>query len=305
MKCPLEHSKFMGKESRAQIPLRITPDYIKSATYIIDNVRKNSGYQAEKQYLAAQRWTNGLKNNEKVWLGISGAATPVGFGGIIADMIERGLIDVIVSTGANVYHDLHVACGLPVRHGSEQIDDNELKKDKTTRIYTQFIYSNYTLKTRGLINRIILKRVFEKKRLVQPFSTAMMLYEFGKELADSEFVKDREGSFVLKAAKHGVPIFLDSASNHSLAMDFSLLYLKGYNVDPSPSKDIIQAAGLSMYSQPQLNIFLGEGGPRNFTQTTAPTAAEIFAISFGGSEACIRFTTADEKNRRFIRLNRK
>lgn len=285
----------MGDGSRAQIPLRITPKFIDSATYRVNEIDRNSGYQAEKKYLAAERWVNGVNEGEYIWLGISGAATPVGIGGLVADLIERGLVDVIVSTGANVYHDLHFACGLPVRHGSEYVNDDELREDESTRIYTQLIHNKFTLKGQDMINQEIFRRVLKRGDLKPPFSTAMMLYEFGKELANSEYVVDRHGSFVLKAAEHKVPIFLDSGSNHSLGMDFSLLTLEGLCADSSPSKDIHQAAAISLYKQPQLNIFLGEGGPRNFTQTTAPTAAEIFAIPFDGSDACIRFTTADER----------
>jgi deoxyhypusine synthase len=287
--------KFMGKGSRAQIPVRITPEFINAATYRIEKVDRNLGYQAEKKYHAAQKWIQSLDDNGFVWLGISGAATPVGLGGMVADLIEKGLVDVIVSTGANVYHDLHFACGLPVRHGSEKVDDDALREDETTRIYTQFIHNKYTLKAQDLINQIVSRRIFNAGKLKQPFSTPMFLYEFGKELSSSEFVKDKEGSFVLRAAEYGVPIFLDSASNHSLGMDLSLLALEGLNVDSSPSKDLHQAAALSLYTQPQLNIFLGEGGVRNFGQTTAPTASEIFAIPFEGSAGCIRFTTADER----------
>ncbi len=285
----------MGKGSRAQIPLRITDEFIKAATYRIENIDRNLGFQSAKKFEAAERWAEGVKNKECVLLGLSGAATPVGLGGLIADLIDRGLVDGIVSTGANVYHDLHFACGLPVRHGSEKVNDDELLKDETTRIYTQFIHNRWTLKAQDMINQDIFRKVLLSGRLKQPFSTAMMLHEFGKELANSDYVIDKQGSFVLKAAEKGVPIFLDSGSNHSLGMDFSLLYLEGLPADSSPSRDICQSAAFSLYKQPQLNVFLGEGGPRNFAQTTAPTAAEIFAIPFNGSEACIRFTTADER----------
>ena len=134
-------------------------------------------------------------------------------------------------------------------------------------------------------------------RLKQPFSTATLLYNLGRDMLedDSGIVVDRKGSFVLRAAEYDVPIFLDSGSNHSLGMDLSLLALEGLNADTSPTRDILESAALSIHTQPQLNIFLGEGGPRNFTQTTAPTASEIFGIPFQGSAGCIKFTTADER----------
>ncbi len=39
--CPMYESKFMGEGSTAQIPLRISPEFIASAIYRIDHVDKN------------------------------------------------------------------------------------------------------------------------------------------------------------------------------------------------------------------------------------------------------------------------
>lgn len=289
-KNPISNSKYL-KDTQVQIPLRITPELIKTATYYIDNVDKNLGYQAHSKVRAAQRWIQAIENNEFVWLGISGAATPAGLGGLISDALANGLIDVVVSTGANVFHDEHFAYCLPIRHGSEVVDDNDLRRHDTTRIYTQFIHNKYTLKAQDLINQNLGRKIF--RRLKQPFSTPELLYQLGLEINIDKLALDPKSSFLARAAEFGIPIFLDSSSNHSLAMDFSLLSLEGYNVDPSSSKDVLQASALSMYTQPQVNIFLGEAGPRNFTQTTAPTACEIFSIPFDGSSACIKFTTSD------------
>jgi len=141
----------------------------------------------------------------------------------IRNIIERGLVDVIVTTGANVYHDLHFACGLPVRHGSDKVDDNDLRADETTRIYNQFIHNRYTLKAQDMLNQEFARKLLP--RLKQPFSTATLLYNLGRDMLedDSGIVVDRKGSFVLRAAEYNVPIFLDSGSNHSLGMDLSLL----------------------------------------------------------------------------------
>lgn len=287
-------SKDMHR-GEAQEPLRITPEFIKNSIYHIEKTDRNLGFNAPKKYEAAQRWVKAAENNEYIWLGISGAATPAGMGGLVADLAARGLVDVIVTTGANVFHDGHFAYGLPVWHGSDKVDDEKLRKEDITRIYNQLIHNRDTLKAQDMINQQIGRKIFP--RLKQPFSTAELLYEFGKEMLhdSSGRVIDKEGSFLIRAAEYGVPVFLDSSSNHSLAMDFAALSLEGYKTDPSSSKDLLQSCALSLNTQPQLNVFLGEGGPRNFIQTTAPTASEIFCIPFEGSAGCIRFTTADAR----------
>ncbi|MFH0949216.1 MAG: deoxyhypusine synthase family protein [Candidatus Aenigmatarchaeota archaeon] len=292
----MDHNYLGALEKfRAQIPLRITSEFINAATYQIDHVDAHLGYQAQEKFHAAKRWTEAVKNKEFTWLGLAGAATPVGLGGLLADAMSRGLIDAIVTTGANAFHDLHFAFGLPVRHGSPHCDDEKISKDEITRIYSQFIHNKYTLKLQDMIVQEYGRKIFS--RLKPPFSTATFLYELGKEMLNdkSGSVIDKKGSFIVRAAEYDVPVFLNSGSNHSLAMDFLPLFIEGYHVDTSPTQDILEASAITIWTQPQVNIFMGEGDPRNFIQTAAPTASEISYIPFHGSEACIRFTTADER----------
>lgn len=293
---PVKKSKFMGTAT-AQVPLRITPKFVEASVYHIENIDMQSGYQAHQKYRAAKRLERAIADGEYIWLSVAGASTPVGFGGLYADVIARGIVDVVVCTGANAYHDLHFACGLPVRHGEHKVDDNALRLDETTRIYTQFIHNRYTLKAQDMLNQGFLRNVLQRGALKGKFSTAELLNELGKEMLEdkSGTVVDKKGSFILRAAEYDVPVFLDSGSNHSLNMDFTLLALEGLDPDTSPTEDMFQAAALSMYTQPQVNLFLGEGGPRNFTQTTAPTASEIFYLPFDGSDTCVRFTVSDER----------
>ena len=42
-------------------------------------------------------------------LTVAGAMTPAGLGGCVIELLERGLVDFVISTGANLYHDLHYA----------------------------------------------------------------------------------------------------------------------------------------------------------------------------------------------------
>ncbi len=49
------------------------------------------------------------KNDTTIGLTIAGAMTPAGLGGCVIEMMERGLVDFLISTGANLYHDLHYA----------------------------------------------------------------------------------------------------------------------------------------------------------------------------------------------------
>ena len=66
------------------------------------------------------------KNNTTIGLTIAGAMTPAGLGGCVNEMMERGLVDFVISTGANLYHDLHYALNFTLRRGSPFLDDRDL-----------------------------------------------------------------------------------------------------------------------------------------------------------------------------------
>src|SRR5438093_13059973 len=75
------------------------------------------------------------KNDTTIGLTVAGAMTPAGLGGWVIEMMDRGLIDVVISTGAHVYHDLHYALNFTLRRGSPFVDDRELYEDGVIRIY--------------------------------------------------------------------------------------------------------------------------------------------------------------------------
>jgi deoxyhypusine synthase len=68
-------------------------------------------------------------------LTVAGALTPAGLGGCVIELMERGLVDVVISTGANLYHDLHYALNFTLHRGSPFVDDRELYKGGIIRIY--------------------------------------------------------------------------------------------------------------------------------------------------------------------------
>ena len=61
--------------------------------------------------------------------------TPAGLGGCVIEMMERGLVDFLISTGANLYHDLHYALNFTLHRGSPFLDDRDLYAAGVIRIY--------------------------------------------------------------------------------------------------------------------------------------------------------------------------
>ncbi|MBW2472286.1 MAG: deoxyhypusine synthase family protein, partial [Deltaproteobacteria bacterium] len=71
-----------------------------------------TSFEARNVYRAAQLYRQMIDDGDTIWLGIAGAGIAGGMGGMVISLLEAGFVDVICSTGAQVYHDLHFAFDL-------------------------------------------------------------------------------------------------------------------------------------------------------------------------------------------------
>ena len=74
------------------------------------------------------------ENDTTIGLTVAGAMTPAGLGGCVIEMMDRGLVDFIISTGANLYHDLHYALNFTLHRGSPFLDDVQLYRSEERRV---------------------------------------------------------------------------------------------------------------------------------------------------------------------------
>ncbi|NLD58020.1 MAG: deoxyhypusine synthase [Methanomicrobiales archaeon] len=89
---------------------------------------------------AADIWEQMLRDDETTkFFGLAGAMVPAGMGGIVSDLIKAGHIDILVSTGANMTHDVIEAIGCRHFHGTAFCDDIELRHDEINRIYDVYL----------------------------------------------------------------------------------------------------------------------------------------------------------------------
>ena len=233
-----------------------------------------------------------IDEDDTIWLGIAGAGIAGGLGGIVIALLEAGFIDVICSTGAQIYHDLHFAFGLPVKAISPAVDDDLLRRHGDTRIYDISIREKETLEEQ---DKIIRSFVMQKQRDLsgEKLSSWEFNYELGLWAANNAPYPEK--SFMILAARLGVPIFWDSFSNHSIGMNLVRTDREGYPLVFSPQKDVFDSAAIT-YSSPQTGfIELGGGGPKNFIQQTGPSISQILGIRFEGADRGLQIGTAVER----------
>lgn len=273
----------------------IIPPLIKKGMSISDliNLFGQTSFEARNLYRGARLYQRMLEERDVVWLGIAGAGIAGGMGGMVISLLESGFIDVICSTGAQVYHDLHFAFDLPVKSISPYQDDELLRRHGDTRIYDIGIRETETLEAQDEIIRTFVKESHAELMSGQPISSWMFNYILGNWVLKKSKYPQR--SFIACAAKHNVPVFWDSLANHSIAMNLVLTDRQGFPVTLSAQKDIITSAAI-VYASPKTGFLeLGGGGPKNFIQQTGPTISQILQISYDGADRGLQISTANEK----------
>jgi deoxyhypusine synthase len=251
-----------------------------------------TSFEARNVSRGANLFETMIQQGDTIWLGIAGAGIAGGMGGIVVSLLEAGFLDVICSTGAQVYHDLHFAFGLPVKAIHPSVDDNDLRRHGDTRIFDIGIREEETLMAQ---DEIIRKFVKERHKYLK--SSRLASWEFNFQLG--EWVKKHaphpDRSFVAKAFEFGVPIFWDSLSNHSIAMNLTRTDREGYPITLSAQKDIFDSAAIAYSSGGTSFIELGGGGPKNFIQQTGPTINQILSVDYHGADRGLQISTAVEK----------
>jgi len=249
-------------------------------------------FEARNVYQGARLFKNMIEAHDTIWLGIAGAGIAGGMGGMVINVLQEGFVDVICSTGAQVYHDLHFAFGLPVKSISPHHDDALLREHGDTRIYDIGIREKETLEVQDA-----LLRDFVIERYDSLCGRRLASWEFNYELG--KWVNDKadfpNNSFIATAATQSVPVFWDSHANHSIAMNLARLELEGYPVHFSAQSDVLDSAAITFMSQGTGFVELGGGGPKNFIQQTGPTIQQILGIDFEGADRGLQIGTAVER----------
>src|SRR5260370_21604038 len=106
-----------------------------SAADLIDQtfLAYNAGRLGEADKLLVEKM---LPRDGYIGVSLTGALTPAGLGkSCLIPLMKAGFIDWIVSTGANLYHDLHYGLDMKIYAGSPFLNDGDLHRDGVIRIY--------------------------------------------------------------------------------------------------------------------------------------------------------------------------
>lgn len=239
---------------------------------LVDEMRAGGVLGAGRIGKAAELATEMFGDPEyTVFLTMAGPLVPGGLRGIVSDLVNEGYVDVVVTTGANVVHDIVEALGYKHMIGTFLAEDKRLKAENIGRIGDIYIKQSVFIKLEKWIHKI-LEGIPEEKR--ERISVAELMFEMGKQISDPR-------SILTVAAKRGVPVicpaFVDSIAGFHL-----WVFGQDRKIRIDPLLDVSRLMDKVFEAKKVGVIILGGGYPKHFA---------LFANTFReGVDSAIQIT---------------
>jgi deoxyhypusine synthase len=238
-------------------------------------------FQGRNLATAHRIWQKMLADDVTIFLGMAGALSAGGLRLVVADLITTRKVDCLVSTGANLYHDLHETRGRRHYVGSAHADDAALAQDRVDRVYDTFASEDEFCENDEWIAE------FAASLEARPYTSREFLFLLGEHLWKTT---GREG--ILTAAyRANVPIFCPAISDSSIGMGLSQARQRkagtGY-IDTIG--DIVESANLVIRRPRTASVVLGGGTPKNFINQ-ASVQAEFYCPDVTGHRYALQIVT--------------
>jgi deoxyhypusine synthase len=260
-------------------PFRVTAGT--SAEEVVSGMERVS-FQGRNLAAAHRVWHRMLSEPDlTVFLGVAGALSAGGMRLVIAHLITNRYVDCVVSTGANLYHDLHETRGRHHYVGSPQVDDGELKSAGVDRVYDTYASEDEFVDNDNWIADYAI--TLESR----PYTSREFLYRLGERLWN-----DTGADGILTAAyRTGVPIYCPAIADSSIGMGLAQARHNRCGAGQiDVIADVIESSNLVIASGGTASIVLGGGTPKNFINQ-AIVEAEYYAPDVSGHRYAVQIVT--------------
>ena len=274
---------------------RLLPNPIRKGWKVVDLVENtfkayNGARLAEACRLFSQKM---IAADGTVGMSLTGALTPAGLGkAAIVPLMKAGFVDWIISTGANLYHDLHYGLGMELYAGSPFLNDVTLRQEGVIRIYDVLFDYDVLLDTDAFVREAIQGPEFQRTMGSDEFHYLLGKYVHARE----KKLGIPETSMLAAAYQYGVPVFTSSPGDSSIGMNVAAMALRGSKLLIDVNRDVNQTASIvyaAKSSGATSSVFiLGGGSPKNFMLQTEPQIQEVMGIEERGHDYFLQCTDA-------------
>ncbi len=238
-------------------------------------------FQGRNLATALRIWQKMLDGDTIIFLGMAGALSAGGLRMIVAHLIARRYIDCLVSTGANLYHDLHETRGRRHFVGSPREDDEALAEARIDRVYDTYADEEEFIDNDEWI------AAFAQTIEPRAYTSREFLNRLGGHLW-----RETGGEGILTAAhKANVPIFCPALADSSIGMGLSQARHRNQGAGQIDIiGDIIESANIVIRRPHTASIVLGGGTPKNFINQ-ASVQAEFYDDRITGHRFALQIVT--------------
>ena len=235
-----------------------------SATSLLEKMAATA-FQGRQLGEAFDVWKAMLADPEcTILMGLSGAMVPAGMRRVVRFMIENRLVDILTSTGANFFHDIHETKGFHHYQGSPDMDDEALGDLMVDRMY-DVLADEVRFREHDLWIGSFAARLDQAR----PYTTREFLYRLGLEVGED----CPEDGIVTAAAKHSVPLFCPAIGDSSIGIGVAESRHRGENrLMFDMMADVLEITNAVADSKATGVIYFGGGTPKNYTQQSEVVA---------------------------------
>jgi len=219
---------------------------------------------------------------------VSGAMTIAKQGLVLCEMIDRGWVDAVVSTGALMTHGFVESAGMQHFKHRPTMDDEALYEKGYNRVYD----------TIELEKNLDDAELALEKALVHLDDGTVLSSRLVFECLGAWLAQETSERAILKSAwERGVPIYVPAFTDSELGLDLAIYNKTRGTRDGKPQFAFDPFLDLDHYASrirehEQLGIFtIGGGVPRNWAQQVGPYL-EILRVRLGLQEPVRRFRYA-------------
>ncbi|ABK14981.1 deoxyhypusine synthase [Methanothrix thermoacetophila PT] len=221
------------------------------------------GFGARRLAHAAEIYQEMVEEDYRKFFTLAGAMVPAGMRNLISDLIRRGMIDVLVTTGANLVHDI-VESFSHHRLGYLEADDSELRRSGISRIYDVYITDDDFVRFEELVQNLLPDRE-------APISGRDLLAEIGSGIDDRR-------SILRSASDCGVPVFCPAITDSMIGLQAWLhRQTKKLNIDVL--EDVREIVDICYESERAGILMVGGGVPKNFALQSMLVTPNSFRLA--------------------------
>lgn len=200
------------------------------------------------------------EKNCKVFLGLAGPLVPGGMRDIIIDLIESKWVDVVVTTGATLTHDLGEALGYRHYQGSADADDAKLHKQGFDRIYESYMPNRIY---EGMEDFIA--QNFEQLKVKK--SIKEFLWELGRLTPNNSIAK--------ACFENKIPLFCPAISDSGIGLMIWGQLARGRDIETRAFEDLKEIIDIAWTAKKAGVVYFGGGVPKNYIQQAMQLAPKM------------------------------